>query len=62
MGSLRCLILAGVFMRPVVAGSMCEPLDYLPPEIVDPKSCDKPYDEKVDVGSLEALMYEFLVG
>ena len=49
-------------MRPVVAGSMCEPLDYLPPEIVDPKSCDKPYDEKVDVGSLEALMYEFLVG
>lgn len=40
----------------------CGTLDYLPPEMVDPKRCEKPYDEKVDVWSLGVLMYEFLVG
>lgn len=40
----------------------CGTLDYLPPEMVDPKKCDKPYDEKVDLWSLGVLMYEFLVG
>lgn len=40
----------------------CGTLDYLPPEMVDPKRYDKPYDEKVDVWSLGVLMYEFLVG
>ncbi|KAJ6007376.1 kinase-like protein [Penicillium herquei] len=42
--------------------TQCGTLDYLPPEMVDPKRCDKPYDEKVDLWSLGVLMYEFLVG
>ncbi|BCS04653.1 spindle assembly checkpoint kinase [Aspergillus luchuensis] len=40
----------------------CGTLDYLPPEMVDPKKCDKPYDQKVDLWSLGVLLYEFLVG
>ncbi|CRG92744.1 aurora kinase, other [Talaromyces islandicus] len=40
----------------------CGTLDYLPPEMADPKRYGKPYDEKVDVWSLGVLMYEFLVG
>lgn len=43
-------------------GTMCGTLDYLPPEMCDPKRSDKPYDEKVDLWSLGVLMYEFLVG
>ncbi|POR30935.1 Serine/threonine-protein kinase ark1 [Tolypocladium paradoxum] len=40
----------------------CGTLDYLPPEMVDPRRYDKFYDEKVDLWSLGVLMYEFLVG
>lgn len=40
----------------------CGTLDYLPPEMVDPKRHEKPYDEKVDLWALGVLMYEFLVG
>ncbi|KAB8260297.1 kinase-like protein [Aspergillus pseudonomiae] len=40
----------------------CGTLDYLPPEMVDPRKCDKPYDQNVDLWSLGILMYEFLVG
>lgn len=40
----------------------CGTLDYLPPEMVDPRKCDKPYDQNVDLWSLGVLMYEFLVG
>ncbi|PLB43543.1 Pkinase-domain-containing protein [Aspergillus steynii IBT 23096] len=42
--------------------TMCGTLDYLPPEMVDPKKSSKPYDEKVDLWALGVLMYEFLVG
>ncbi|KAJ5706674.1 kinase-like protein [Penicillium malachiteum] len=42
--------------------TQCGTLDYLPPEMVDPKRCGKPYDEKIDLWSLGVLMYEFLVG
>jgi len=40
----------------------CGTLDYLPPEIINPKTLDNSYDEKVDLWSLGVLMYEFLVG
>ncbi|KAL2809074.1 kinase-like domain-containing protein [Aspergillus granulosus] len=40
----------------------CGTLDYLPPEMVDPKRHEKPYDEKVDLWALGVLTYEFLVG
>ncbi|EAW22771.1 aurora family serine/threonine-protein kinase [Aspergillus fischeri NRRL 181] len=40
----------------------CGTLDYLPPEMVDPRKCDKPYDQNIDLWSLGVLMYEFLVG
>lgn len=42
--------------------TMCGTLDYLPPEMVDPKRCHNPYDDKVDLWALGVLMYEFLVG
>ncbi|PKY03507.1 kinase-like protein [Aspergillus campestris IBT 28561] len=42
--------------------TQCGTLDYLPPEMVDPKRYEKPYDEKVDLWSLGVLLYEFLVG
>ncbi|KAK1141709.1 spindle assembly checkpoint kinase [Aspergillus melleus] len=42
--------------------TQCGTLDYLPPEMVDPKRQEKPYDEKVDLWSLGVLLYEFLVG
>lgn len=42
--------------------TQCGTLDYLPPEMVDPKRYDKSYDEKVDLWALGVLMYEFLVG
>ncbi|KAJ6185497.1 hypothetical protein N7519_006798 [Penicillium mononematosum] len=42
--------------------TMCGTLDYLPPEMVDPKRSSKPYNEKVDIWALGVLMYEFLVG
>ncbi|KAH8167001.1 hypothetical protein CIB48_g1207 [Xylaria polymorpha] len=40
----------------------CGTLDYLPPEMVDPRRTDKFYDKKVDLWSLGVLLYEFLVG
>ncbi|KAL4778706.1 kinase-like domain-containing protein [Aspergillus varians] len=40
----------------------CGTLDYLPPEMVDPRREGRAYDEKVDLWSLGVLMYEFLVG
>ncbi|KAI0424295.1 kinase-like protein [Xylaria sp. FL1042] len=40
----------------------CGTLDYLPPEMIRPRSSDNSYDEKVDLWSLGVLMYEFLVG
>ncbi|KND90369.1 Serine/threonine-protein kinase ark1 [Tolypocladium ophioglossoides CBS 100239] len=42
--------------------TQCGTLDYLPPEMVDPRRYDKCYDEKVDLWALGVLMYEFLVG
>ncbi|KAJ5470025.1 hypothetical protein N7530_007382 [Penicillium desertorum] len=42
--------------------TMCGTLDYLPPEMVDPKRSSKPYNDKVDIWALGVLMYEFLVG
>lgn len=36
-------------------------LDYLPPEMVVPRSKDQCYDEKVDIWSLGVLTHEFLV-
>ncbi|KAH9907010.1 protein kinase-like domain-containing protein [Xylariomycetidae sp. FL2044] len=40
----------------------CGTLDYLPPEMICPKTSDGSYDEKVDLWALGVLMYEFLVG
>ncbi|KAI1805749.1 kinase-like protein [Daldinia bambusicola] len=40
----------------------CGTLDYLPPEMVNPKTDDCSYDEKVDLWALGVLTYEFLVG
>lgn len=40
----------------------CRTLDYLPPEIVVPRSPGKSYEEKIDLWSLGVLTYEFLVG
>ncbi|KAF5019495.1 hypothetical protein F66182_8502 [Fusarium sp. NRRL 66182] len=42
--------------------TQCGTLDYLPPEMVDPRRYGKSYDEKVDLWSLGVLIYEFLVG
>lgn len=42
--------------------TMCGTLDYLPPEMADPRRAEGYYNEKVDVWSLGVLMYEFLVG
>lgn len=43
-------------------GTKCGTLDYLPPEMCDPRRSNQPYDEKVDLWSLGVLLYEFLVG
>jgi aurora kinase len=40
----------------------CGTLDYLPPEMIVPRSPGNSYDEKVDLWSLGVLTYEFLVG
>ncbi|KAL3472198.1 kinase-like domain-containing protein [Aspergillus californicus] len=40
----------------------CGTLDYLPPEMVDPRRCSNPYDETVDLWALGVLLYELLVG
>lgn len=40
----------------------CGTLDYLPPEMVDPKKVKKPYDERVDHWALGVLLYEMLTG
>lgn len=42
--------------------TMCGTLDYLPPEMADPRRAEGYYNEKVDVWSLGVLMYEFLTG
>ncbi|KAF1963674.1 putative serine/threonine protein kinase [Byssothecium circinans] len=42
--------------------TQCGTLDYLPPEMADPRRASTFYDEKVDLWSLGVLMYEFLVG
>ncbi|KAF5712167.1 serine threonine kinase eg2 [Fusarium mundagurra] len=42
--------------------TFCGTLDYLPPEMVNPKISDYAYDRKVDLWSLGVLAYEFLVG
>ncbi|KAH8427143.1 aurora family serine/threonine-protein kinase [Aspergillus melleus] len=42
--------------------TQCGTLDHFPPEIVDPKRQEKLYDGMVDLWSLGALLYEFLVG
>lgn len=40
----------------------CGTLDYLPPEMVVPRTPGRSYDEKIDLWSLGVLTYEFLVG
>ncbi|TRX89202.1 hypothetical protein FHL15_009900 [Xylaria flabelliformis] len=40
----------------------CGTLDYLPPEMINPKNSDNSYDDKVDIWALGVLMYEFLTG
>ncbi|KPM38190.1 Serine/threonine-protein kinase ark1 [Neonectria ditissima] len=40
----------------------CGTLDYLPPEMIVPRSPGNSYDEKVDLWSLGVLTYELLVG
>ncbi|KAI9166479.1 Serine/threonine-protein kinase ark1 [Paramyrothecium foliicola] len=40
----------------------CGTLDYLPPEMVVPRTTDGSYDEKVDLWALGVLTYESLVG
>ncbi|KAK4213512.1 kinase-like domain-containing protein [Rhypophila decipiens] len=40
----------------------CGTLDYLPPEMIVPRTPGHSYDEKVDLWSLGVLTYEFLVG
>lgn len=42
--------------------TLCGTLDYLPPEMIDPKRAQNPYDEKIDLWSLGVLTYEFLTG
>nr|POE58998.1 serine/threonine-protein kinase ark1 [Quercus suber] len=40
----------------------CGTLDYLPPEMIVPRSPGRSYDEKVDLWALGVLMFELLVG
>ncbi|KAF2684435.1 serine/threonine protein kinase, AGC family [Lentithecium fluviatile CBS 122367] len=40
----------------------CGTLDYLPPEMIVPRTPGNSYDEKVDLWALGVLIYEFLVG
>ena len=42
--------------------TLCGTLDYLPPEMVNPKVSNYAYDRKVDLWSLGVLAFEFLVG
>ncbi|KAL7922805.1 serine/threonine protein kinase, AGC family [Trichoderma austrokoningii] len=42
--------------------TFCGTLDYLPPEMINPKISDYAYDRQVDLWSLGVLAYEFLVG
>ena len=42
--------------------TMCGTLDYIPPEMVNPRREENWYTEKVDLWSLGVLTYEFLVG
>ncbi|OAA62023.1 Serine/threonine-protein kinase domain protein [Niveomyces insectorum RCEF 264] len=42
--------------------TFCGTLDYLPPEMVNPKISNYAYDRRVDLWSLGVLAYEFLVG
>ncbi|KAF5546493.1 serine threonine kinase Eg2 [Fusarium mexicanum] len=42
--------------------TFCGTLDYLPPEMVNPRISDYTYDKNVDLWSLGVLAYEFLVG
>ncbi|KAF7585896.1 spindle assembly checkpoint kinase [Aspergillus hancockii] len=59
----RGRILPGVFHAPSGRRlTKCGTFGYLPPEMVDPKKYDKPYDERVDLWALGVSMHEVLVG
>lgn len=42
--------------------TFCGTLDYLPPEMIKPRTADKSYDHRVDLWALGVLTYELLVG
>jgi aurora kinase len=42
--------------------TFCGTLDYLPPEMINPRNADNVYDKRVDLWSLGVLTYEFLTG
>ncbi|TLD08303.1 uncharacterized protein PgNI_07772 [Pyricularia grisea] len=42
--------------------TFCGTLDYLPPEMIKPRTADNSYDHRVDLWALGVLTYELLVG